>query len=126
MFPPDPTDEIKAAYAASQKKGRGQGIATLQLCAIISAHYDKDKCIADALEQGWPLEFDLRDLVDRVVNRKVDLRSLIKNEIVLGTSAVWRDFVQNLSDNATRLGRFQYQDILTKEEAVLDVAGNAG
>jgi len=93
---------------------------------MISAHYDKDKCIADALEQGWPLEFDLRDLVDRVVNRKADLRSLIKNEIVLGTSAVWRDFVQNLSDSATRLGRFQYQDILTKEEAVLDAAGNAG
>ena len=70
---------------------------------------------------GWPSNIKFEAIPDQIMRFKDEIRALLKNEIVLGTSFAWGVFVTDV----TKIANMSLADFSHSNEATrLSVAGS--
>ena len=120
-----PSERLKSMFdkLSSIKKGKETGTPLgfgLLICEAIKEELRFPMLKALGERSGWPFYISFEAIPDRIMKFKDEIRALLQNEIVLGTSFAWKVFVNDVTRKANMsLVDFSYSNEATR----LSVAG---
>lgn len=72
------------------------------------------------MHSEWPTVIDFEGIPAQIMELKDEIRTFLKNEIILGTSSVWSTFINDVTNKCT----MSLADFVASNEATrLSVAG---
>lgn len=120
-----PSERLKSMFdkLSSIQKGKETGtplVLSLLICEAIKEELRFPMLKALGERSGWPSNINFEAVPDRIMMFKDEIRALLKNEIVLGTSFAWRVFVNDVTKKANMsLADFSHSNEATR----LSIAG---
>jgi hypothetical protein len=73
-------------------------VLSLLICQAIKEELRFPMLRELGVSSGWPTVIDFEGIPARIVELKDEIRALLKNEIVLGTSSAWGTFVNDITN----------------------------
>jgi hypothetical protein len=95
-------------------------VQSLLICQAIKEELRFPMLKELGVRSGWPTVIDFEGIPAQIMELKDEIRALLKNEIVLGTSSAWSTFVYNITTKRSMsLANF----VASSEATRLSVAG---
>jgi hypothetical protein len=102
MLPASPSDSLKAKLKNLSRIRQGKEKGTPYLLSVLICEAIKKELRFPMLKalgkrMGWPSVIDFESVPDRIMKVKDEIRALLKNDIVLGSSFAWKVFVTDVT-----------------------------
>ena len=95
-------------------------VQSLLICQAIKEELRFPMLKELGVRSGWPTVIDFEGIPAQIMELKDEIRALLKNEIVLGTSSAWSTFVYDIT---TKRGMSLANFAASSEATRLSVAG---
>ena len=103
-----PSERLKTMLEklSAIRKGKETGtplMLSLLICQAIKDELRFPTLKALGARSGWPTTINFETIPLQIMEMKEEIRAFLKNEIVLGSSSVWRTFVNDVARRADML-----------------------
>ena len=86
---------------SNMRTGKGRGtplVLSLLICQAIKEELRFPMLKELGVRSGWPTVIDFEGIPAQIMELKDEIRALLQNEIVLGTSSTWSTFINDLTN----------------------------
>ena len=124
VLPGLPSDSLKAKLEklSSIQQGKEKGsphFLSVLICQAIKKELQFPMLRTLGEHSGWPSAIDFESVPDRIMKLTNEIRGLLENEIVLGTSFAWEVFMHDVTRKDMSFADFSH----SSEAFRLSVAG---
>lgn len=126
VLPGPPSDGLrtKLEKLSSIQQGKEKGtpyFLSVLICQAIKKELRYPMLRALGEHSGWPSVIDFESVPGRIMKLKNEIRGLLENEIILGTSFAWKVFVNDVTRKDVSTS---FADFARSSEAIrLSIAG---